>query len=268
MVTKAKANELFHELPQTPRRWLSRSRMVVGPMTRAIVLGKDDCSLSNNTDPVEMFLTRRGAERQVGSTRYNENGSFTGNRVTAPPPCLKMVAFDTDMEGRTRFNLDADFAKLKPGRYAAQVVQGCVTCFIFEIEIEKGCSVGVGSMSADAGVELVIHNGSLPNMTAIFDSLNTFTAKTCAVLEPGATVLPLKASDLAALCAVTLCRPVQLVIGDGVRTETVSFAGCTGNLATVTRGVAGSVPARFPVGTTVAFSWTNANVTAASEGCI
>jgi hypothetical protein len=268
MVSKTKAFELFGELPQTPRRWMSRARMVVGPSTKAIVLGRNACSEAAGTEPIELFLHRRGTERSGAAERYSENGSFLGNRIIPPTPCAKLVAFDTDMEGRVRFMLDDAFTRLPPGRYAAQVMQGCKVCFIFEIAIERKCTVSVSSMDAVSGEDMVIHNGSLPNMTAIFDSLNTFTAKTCRILEPGATQLPLSSADIARLCAVTLCRPVQLLIGDGVKTETVSFAGCAGGVATVTRGVAGSSPARFPVGARVAFSWTDANVAAASEGCV
>jgi len=68
------------------------------------------------------------------------------------------------------------------------------------------------------------------------------------------------------LCAITLCRPAQLVIVDGVHREIVEWR-CDAGEIVIERGKGGTTPQRFPAGSIVRFEWTEQNVVYAKDGC-
>jgi len=234
-----------HGCADNLRYWLSLPKVTIGPDVKALLFTREECG-AISADLLHIKIRRRGT----------------------PEYCLQYPHFDTDDDGRFRFILDAKLFALGSGRYEATVFQGDRPCSTFEIKLSDKCTISTEGISTTEGKALFIKNGEIPNVTNIFDSINEFNATTCAVMEADATALPLSTADAAALCALVLCRPVELVIGDGIKTETVLFTACVGGVPAVTRGVAGTSPARFPSGSTVAFSWTATNVTAACEGCI
>ena len=177
---------------------------------------------------------------------------------------LRYPALFQDVSGAFVFRFDAKIYDLRAGRYEAQVRVGDDPCGCLEVEVPPGCG-GIASMR-----EVAYHNAQDPQGPeglGMFDDLLTFSAQLCRPLDPGATTLPLTPAQTSVLCAASLCRPVQLVLDDGVQRETVEFSGCTAGVPTVRRAVAGTLPLTFPKGTTLKFVWTEANVLAASEGC-
>jgi hypothetical protein len=177
---------------------------------------------------------------------------------------LQYPAMAVDASGALVFRFDDLLLELAPGRYEAQIRVGCDPCGCLEVEVPPGCA------GVRAHTPLMYHtevDPEGPEDADMFEPLVSFSAELCRPLAPGDTALPLLPADAARLCAVTLCRPVQLVLDDGVQRETVEFSGCTAGVPTVRRGVAGTVALSFPKGSTLKFVWTEANVLAASEGC-
>lgn len=234
---------------QVDRRWLSRPKLKLTPESKAIVLGIDMCHGGEIGEPLTVCIRRRGHE---------DDDTWL----------LQYPAFDTDMEGRARFILDSQIHSLPRGRYEAQVRRGCYVCGSLEVELAKSCGVDVSTATAVRGETVKIVNGEIPNVTDIFQAINTLDVETCAVLEAADTRLPLPQSAKDALCAVVLCQGVELMLTDGVKSEVVLFKGCEGGEVVVTRGQSGTSPARFPTGTSLCFTWTTANVAAAAEGCL
>lgn len=235
---------------QQARKWLNRRNLHVTADTRAIVLRPDTCGVSVvSTDPVTLRIRRRS---QRGDA----------------PWLLEYAQFDKDNEGRLRFIIDDKLFALSDGRYECVVMQGCDTCQHFQLVLDKRCTIAVGSLDAVDGETVKIVNGEIPNVTDIFQTINTLELNLCAVLEPDVNVLPLSQSDKDAMCALVLCRAVELMISDGVKSEVVSFSGCTDGNVVVARGQAGTSPARFPAGSELCFTWTTNNVVAAAEGCL
>ena len=101
----------------------------------------------------------------------------------------------------------------------------------------------------------------------IFEHIQNFSARFCKIFDKDDVVLPLLPDDELRLCSEVLCKPVQLVITDGVKSETVLFVGCDSGVPVVERGQAGTEVVKFPAGATIQFSWTAANVVAECEGC-
>lgn len=230
------------------RRWLSRSKIRLTPESRSIVLSPAACGTTPGAGDVSIRIRRRGCDDDCWLLSYPQ--------------------FDTDERGRLRFILDSQLTALGEGRYEAEVMQGCDPCGSFEIILPPACGLDLHTAAAVPGETVKVINGSIPDVTDIFNAVNTLNASLCAVLEPTDTRIPLSQSDKDALCALTLCRGVELLLTDGVKSEFVLFEGCEGGEVTVTRGVAGSSPGRFPVGTELCFTWTSANVAAAAEGCL
>ena len=163
------------------------------------------------------------------------------------------------------FRFDAKMYELPPGRYEAQVTVKGEPCGSIEITVVRPCS-------AVLAVEPLEFHGQLdPELHAevsdMYDSIATFATELVQPLAPDSTVLPLSPSAAAALCAATLCRPVELVLDDSVHRETVTFSGCVGGAVVVARGASGTAATAFPRGAQLRFVWTPANVQAACEGC-
>lgn len=231
-----------------PRKWLNRRKLHVTPETRAIVLEPSMCGGNSVVGvTLAMRIRRRGNDE---------------------PWLLEYPQFDTDLQGRPRFILDDKLTALQAGRYEVAVLRDCEVCGYFELVLDNPCPVDVGSADASYGETVKIVNGEIPDVTDVFQEINTLEINLCAVLEPDAVVLPLAQADKDALCALVLCRAVELMISDGVKSEIVSFSGCADGTVPVLRGQAGTSPARFPAGSDVCFTWTTNNVAAAAEGCI
>jgi hypothetical protein len=214
---------------------------------RSIVVDSRTCGVSQGSgEEVVMMVGRRGQD------------DF----------CLMYPAFDVDDAGRTRFVLDDKLFALPDGRYEAHFVQGCATCAVVELVIDKDCAIDVSSIEAVEGIRPKISNGEIPDVSDIFDQINELELELCSVLEPTADTLPLSVSDKEMLCALTLCCPVQLLVTDGVKSEYVAFEGCEAGEVKVARGANDTTPSRFPAGSELCFTWTPDNVRAAAEGCL
>lgn len=177
---------------------------------------------------------------------------------------LTYPAMTVDAAGALIFRFDDLLLELAPGRYEAQIRVGCDPCGCLEVEIPPGCA-GVKTHKP-----LLYHTETDPEGpedSAMFEPLVSLSVELCRPAGPGDAVLPLLPADVARLCAAVLCRPVQLVLDDGVQRETVEFSGCVAGVPVMRRGVAGTIARSFPKGTTLKFVWTEANVVAASEGC-
>jgi hypothetical protein len=177
---------------------------------------------------------------------------------------LSYPAWDLDDEGGIRFLLDAKFFDQKHGRYEAELLHDSEPCATIELDYRRNCPVSRPRPVAITRVE-PCYPAAPEGVTPVFEQLYTFCTTLCGVLEKSSQVLPI--CDPAALCDIVLCRPVQLALDDGVHHEIVEFSACSMGQVVVTRGVAGTVPQRFPAGARVMFVWTADNVTAAVEGC-
>jgi len=101
----------------------------------------------------------------------------------------------------------------------------------------------------------------------MFSTVQTLSLNLCGVFEIGATMLPVSPADASTLCSLVLCKPVELVLDDGVNTEVVTFSGCSSGQPVVARGSAGTTQRKFPKGTSLSFKWTSLNTTTAIAGC-
>lgn len=106
-----------------------------------------------------------------------------------------------------------------------------------------------------------------PEVHRIFDEVYLFESRLNRILERGDSQLHMCDEHAGKLCEVSLCRPVELVIDDGVNHEIVLFKGCNYGAIVVNRGRANTTPKRFPVGAKVKFAWTPYNIQAAKLGC-
>jgi hypothetical protein len=181
------------------------------------------------------------------------------------PWLLRYPALYRDADGTFVFRFDGLIYELDPGRYEAQLLNGDTPCGCLEIEVPRAC-LGVTRVTP-----VLLHGLADPEAPSeiddMFECLYSFTAETCRVFTPAETTIPLLPADIAKLCACVLCRPVELVIDDGVQRETVKFSGCVSGAPVVSRGASLTTPRTFPKGSTVKFVWTPANVSAACEGC-
>lgn len=103
----------------------------------------------------------------------------------------------------------------------------------------------------------------------MFDTIVTFSGSLTAPMDHSDQVLPLCEDAKQQLCALSLCKPVQLMVYDNVRSELVEFSGCVGSNhnVVVQRGMGDTTPQRFPRGAKVKFVWSTDNVLRAKEGC-
>lgn len=188
---------------------------------------------------------------------------------------LTYDAFDRDDMGRVCFRWDHQLFELGKPRLEVEfrtsnglLPPTYVVCGRMELRIVTRCALDLFS-----AVNVPHKDGqpaateTVPGVHPVFDDLLGFSGSLCSILEASGTFLSLCTDGLVVLCGVTLCRPVQLQISDGVNIEYVQFAGCVSGIANVLRGQNNTTPRRFPVGSTVVFTWTAFNVTAATEGC-
>lgn len=177
---------------------------------------------------------------------------------------LKYPAWDLSCDRWVEFRWDDKLFALPPGRYEAELRNNGFPCAMVELIIGPDCAV-----SARRHRPIHDNTSAYPldkpaGANAVYDTIAGFKATLCAVLERGATTLPLCGPDLAALCSASLCKPVQLVISDGVNTEVITFSGCEMGNPVLTRG---GVQYKFPIGADVYFAWTAANVAGAMTPC-
>lgn len=178
--------------------------------------------------------------------------------------CLKYPAFDIGADGSLVFRFDPKILDLSPGRYKVEVRRGCDSCAVLELVVPRCVT---GSRIETIATHTVTPVTTGPTEVIVFADIVTLSIDLCRALEKNQTVLPLTAADAAALCAIVLCCPVQLVLDDGVNREVVEFSGCVDGAVVVERGVAGTKPTRFPAGTTLRFEWTASNIQHECEGC-
>jgi hypothetical protein len=187
---------------------------------------------------------------------------------------LKYPAWDTDADGNVQFRFDSQFKSLKPGRYEFQIrvkdhghQELCGPkqrpCGSAEITLKQSCPLDLSKHQL-VKKQAAASPARPAGVTSVFDAISTFTAPLCSLMDRGDTVLRLGAADLSRLCAIALCKPVQLTITDGFNSEVVTFSGCQSGSPVVVRG---SPQYKFPKNATVRFEWSPANVTAAMIGC-
>lgn len=178
---------------------------------------------------------------------------------------LRYPAWETDDYGGILFLFDDQLQRLPPGRYEGELrYRGCA-CETIELDLRRKCPPRVTRVETvrEACMTFPSFQGGFP----VFESVQGFTAELCGVLEKGVRSLPLCGADKTRLCAATLCKPVQLVLCDGVRTEIIEFSGCTDDQILVDRGMGGTTQRRFPPGTKVSFEWTEANIAGVMAPC-
>lgn len=238
----------------SPTRLRCRQKVRLQPGDRAITLdGGCACGSPEDLSKTWLFIRRRGQD----------------------PWLVKYPAWDVDEAGNTMFLFDDLFLAQPPGRYEAQLrlaITECESkvCDVFEIALPKDCGTSTVRPRAVASEPMCFPDAPC-GVYPVYEEIQTFCGALCGVLERGVRTLPLCDADIAALCGVTLCAPVQLVISDGVRTEIVEFTACDGETVTVERAMAGTSQYRFPPGSTVKFEWTQDNVARAltpSQNCI
>lgn len=103
-------------------------------------------------------------------------------------------------------------------------------------------------------------------MTGVFNQIEAFHTRLCAPLERGETWVKVPDEALQFLSSLTLCRPAQLVITDGVNREVVEWEVVNGQLI-VNRAQGGTEQHKFPAGSELRFEWTAQNVTYEVQGC-
>lgn len=162
------------------------------------------------------------------------------------------------------FRWDLQLHRLKPGRYEAQFYYGDRPCGLVEMQIGGECPLSVDTFTTLRARDTRYPTASPPGAYPVFDEIVGYTAKLCSVLNRGDTLIPLCQPDIDRLCAISLCKPVQLQITDGYNSELVTFTGCTNGAVIVTRG---SPQHKFPTGSTVQFVWSADNARAACSPC-
>jgi len=216
--------------------------VVIKADTPALTLSPTSCNAAAPED-VDLYIRRRGDDCW---------------RVRYP-------VFDIDENGNYVVIFDEHLFNLPGGRYEAQVRVGCDPCNSFEIILPDGCGAGFVEPAAVRGFTPVIHTEEPPCMTDMFQDLYDFSAELDMILERGVNELTLCGADIEKMCAAAGCCPVELVIYDGIKSEVVTFVGCDDGVPQIERG---ANQMRFPIGSTVAFSWTPNNVNVAcQDGC-
>lgn len=187
---------------------------------------------------------------------------------------VRYPAWGTTDDGRVEFRIDDTLLEQPSGRYEVEfryVAEGGCSSFIcgrIQIVVPPWC--GKINKVQPVKARRVHYPEDKPAQVTephMYSEVQSFTATLCAVIDVGVTTLPLSPADIAALCAITLCKPVELVLDDGVNTELVSFSGCVSGAVVVQRGVSGTTQKKFPKGTSVYFRWTNNNVANVLAGC-
>lgn len=240
-------------MTENPRHWARMPKLRLTPETRALRIPRAQCAYGVYA-PVA-YIRRRGDEVFL----------------------LRYPVFDVEQDGAYLFMFDDLLFALPPGRYAVEVWQGdkpnkddCSTgsvCAEFELSLSGPCTLDVNLIEAVVSKRPIIRKGNMDVPNPIFDPIKDFSAELCDVLEASSTTLPLKTADRNAMCAMVLCRSVEMKICDGVRFETVRFLGCDAGVPQFTRGIDGDGAFRFPKGAVLTFDWTENNITAAVEGC-
>ena len=203
------------------------------------------CGLTCAPEPLDdlnLFIRRRGTQQWL----------------------IRYPAWELKDDGRVCFMFDSQFPT-KDGRYEAEIRYNDVVLGIIELHVPRRALV------ADKDVQPMRqrHFQAPPKpqgVTDMYEPIESFQAHLCAILEPENTVLPISDDLKAQLCSLTLCRPAQLVINDGVHREIVEWR-CDAGEVILERGKGGTVPQRFPAGAVIRFEWTEANVTNAMQGC-
>lgn len=234
--------------PDNPRLWANVPKVALTPKSPMLRVGP----VVGGHPPVA-FVRRRGR----------------------PEYLLRYDTFETDTRGHLFF-FDHLLFTQPPGRYAIEVWHGDtrnpMTCDIgrlcarFEVDL-GGCELDPCAVEIVEPDNIIIRKGEIAVATPIFDVIRNFEVKTCGDTAAGDPNIPLSAADRAALCNMVLCRPVELRIHDGVRSELVRFMGCTSATPRFERNADGEGTRKFPKGATLTFNWTEANILAATEGC-
>lgn len=171
--------------------------------------------------------------------------------------------FDQDADGNVSFRFDGALHDLKPGYYDAVIMEGCDPCGTIRFDKTKRPSLHMRAVSAMAFTECPPPGEALPG-TGHSDMLDAYVGWTskisCALTK---TDLTIKTDD--ELPDLPDGATVQLVLRDGVATETVTVTAVNGETLTVERG---SPAAAFPKGACIQFEWTIENIrTVANESC-
>lgn len=184
---------------------------------------------------------------------------------------IEYPAFDVE-DGWIDFRLDRLFLESCPGRYDARLLMDKCECGTFSVELTTPrCSVDAGQLVTERRKEPRFSIEYPPGVTDMFDTIVTFSGFLVRPLERSDQLLPLCEDGRSQLCALDLCKPVQLLISDGVHEELVEFEKCEEHggvkQPVVKRGMGDTQPYRFPRGALVKFVWSTDNVLRAREGC-
>jgi hypothetical protein len=170
---------------------------------------------------------------------------------------LKYPAWELTEGGRVAFRFDALFAALTPGRYELQLRKDETPCGSVELDLRAACPADVASPEV-VRASSVKWPKAPSGVHPVYADYVGWSAELCTILEKGSSVLPLCQEGITQLCGKTACKPVELVLSDGVSTEIVAYLGCVGGVPQIDRP---NPNKRFPMGSIVSFEWTNANAT-------
>ena len=171
---------------------------------------------------------------------------------------LTYPAWQFDEDRSVQFLFDSDFFDLDFGRYDGVLVYDGLEVGRIEIKYVPAPSVRAAK-PAPLKRRVATYPSAPESVGTMYAEVQSFSAPITAVLEIGSVNISLEPSDVDDL-DVVLAEPVQLQLSDGVRSELVSFAGLTGGAVIVERAVGGTTQQRFPVGSTLSFVWTEANI--------
>jgi hypothetical protein len=176
--------------------------------------------------------------------------------------------FDIE-NSRALFRFDSAVKSLPKGRYLFHVMDGAngAICQSLELEVTTQCCMKAQVEPIKKTSAVLPPTPELVGLSPMYDQILNLDMRFTRPLERSDTALPLTPQDAAALCALVLCKPVELIITDCVNTEIIKFSGCTGSSATILRGQAGTQPTKFPTGSAIRFAWTATNTTNAVAGC-
>lgn len=170
--------------------------------------------------------------------------------------------FGRTTEGDVQFRLDGSIHELPAGYYDAVIMEGCEPCGLVRLDKTKRPSLNMQRIAAIAFTECPPPGAALPGdgHSTMLDAFVEYTTKLACALT--ASELTIKVDgDVPDIPA----SGVELVIRDGIATETVKVTAATSGMLTVTRGT----PAKpFPKGACIQFEWTIENIRAvANENC-
>lgn len=166
---------------------------------------------------------------------------------------------EMDSRGRASFRIDGALHNLCPGLYDGVIFVGCDECGTVRIDTTKTRPFAMEALDQVALQEIPDAAPPLDGRDTVYDPYVGFTATlTCDITAVGQLI-----RFDSELPSPTPSPAPQLVLRDGVNTETVQLISATDGSMFVERGATAYA---FNKGTTVQFEWTTDNILSAAAG--